>query len=354
MADISQTNWSETDANNSQAAPDGFPEGMPPSGVNDAARAVMGAVKRFWDRSNAVQASTGSANAYALTYTVAPTIYATGERYAFRASFANTGPCTLNVNSLGPKDIRKGDGTLVLAANDMMANQAIEVVYDGTQFQVLSPIPSTLPDATTSLKGIVELATDAETATGTDTTRAMTPSNATANFAYQGKQTIWVPASAMTARTTNSAAPGTAELTTNKNMLKTLDFDSATQEFAQVEIAMPKSWNEGTVSFQAVWTAASGSGGVVWALQAVATSDDDAMDVAFGTEQASTDTLLAANDCHISPESAAITVGGTPAENDRVQFQVKRNVADASDTLAVDAKLLGVRLFYTINAKNDA
>lgn len=44
-----------------------------------------------------------------------------------------------------------------------------------------------IPDATTTTKGIVELATDAETITGTDTARATTPSNiAAALTAYNG------------------------------------------------------------------------------------------------------------------------------------------------------------------------
>ena len=107
----------------------------------------------------------------------------------------------------------------------------------------------------------------------------------------------------MTARTTNGAASGTAEMSTNKNMVRTLDFDTTTQEFAQFEIAMPKSWNNGTVTFQPVWSHASTTTnfGVVWALQAVATSDDDALDVAFGTEQTSTDTGGTTNDRYIGP-----------------------------------------------------
>lgn len=172
----------------------------------------------------------------------------------------------------------------------------------------------------------------------------------------QGKETIWIPASAMIARTTNGAASGTAEMTTNKNMVKTLDFDASTQEFAQFEIAMPKSWNNGTVTFQPVWSHASTTTnfGVVWALQAVATSDDDALDVAFGTEQASTDTGGTTNDRYIGPESSAITIAGTPATGDVVQFQIKRNPSDGSDTLAVDARLHGIKLYITTNAATDA
>lgn len=172
----------------------------------------------------------------------------------------------------------------------------------------------------------------------------------------QGKHTIWIPALAMVARTTNGAAPGTVETTTNKNMLKTLDFDATTQEFAQFSIAMPKSWNEGTVTFQPIWSHASTTTnfGVVWALQGVATSDDDALDVAFGTEQTSTDTGGTTDDRYIGPESSAITIGGSPAEGDVVQFQIKRNVSDGSDTMAVDARLHGIKLYITLNASTDA
>ena len=171
-----------------------------------------------------------------------------------------------------------------------------------------------------------------------------------------GKQTVWIPATAMISRTTNGASSGSVETTTNKNMIKTLDFDTTTQEFAQFEIAMPKSWNESTVTFQPIWSHPSTTTnfGVVWALEAVARSDDDAMDVAFGTAQTSTDTGGTTNDIYIGPESSAITIAGTPSTGDVVQFQIKRNVSDVSDTMAVDARLHGVKLYYTLDTGNDA
>lgn len=172
----------------------------------------------------------------------------------------------------------------------------------------------------------------------------------------QGKHTVWIPAAAMQARTTSGAARGTFETSTNKNNFTTLDFDASTQEFAQFSIAMPKSWNLGTVTFQPVWSHPSTTTnfGVVWALQGVATSDDDALDVAFGTEQTSTDTGGTTSDRYIGPESSAITIGGTPASGDVVQFQIKRNPSDGSDTMAVDARLHGVKLYITLNAATDA
>jgi hypothetical protein len=168
-----------------------------------------------------------------------------------------------------------------------------------------------------------------------------------------GKQTVWVPAAAMTSRTTNGAATGTTESTTNKVMNKVLDFDTTTQEFAQFTVAFPKGWNEGTVTFIPYWTAASGSGGVVWGLAGVALSNDDVIDTAFGTAVTSSDTLIATTDIHVGPESAAITIAGTPAVDDICYFQVNRTVADGGDTLGVDARLIGIKLLYTIDSNVD-
>jgi hypothetical protein len=171
-----------------------------------------------------------------------------------------------------------------------------------------------------------------------------------------GRQTIWIPAGAMTPRTTNGAASNSAEMSTNKNIFKTLDFDTTTQEFAQFEIFFPKSWGLGTVTFEPVWSHASTTTnyGVVFGLAGVARSNDDAGDAAFGTAVTSSDTGGTTNDIYIGPESSAITIAGTPAAGDTVQFQINRTVADGGDTMAIDARLHGIRLFFTTNAATDA
>lgn len=46
MSDVSS--WSITAAGNNSASPDGFPEGMPPSALNDSSREVMAAVARYY------------------------------------------------------------------------------------------------------------------------------------------------------------------------------------------------------------------------------------------------------------------------------------------------------------------
>jgi hypothetical protein len=190
--------------------------------------------------------------------------------------------------------------------------------------------------------------------TGTAAGDVPTTADADGRYLAQGKHTVWIPATAMHARTSNGVSGGNRELATNKIGVRSFDFDATADEFVQFVAAMPKSWNEGTVTAQFVWTAASGSGDVVWGLQAVAIGDDDALDVAFGTAQTVTDTLIVADDEHLTAETSAVTVGGTPAENDLVIFQVYRDADAAGDTLAVDASLVGVKLFVTLNAGDDA
>jgi hypothetical protein len=141
----------------------------------------------------------------------------------------------------------------------------------------------------------------------------------------------------------------------NQPDIQTLDFDATTQEFAQFSIAMPKRWNLGTVAFAPVWShaATTTNFGVVWQLQGLARSNDDAIATAYGTAQTSTDTGGTTNDLYVGPESSAITIAGTPAAEDVVFFRVARNPSDGSDTLAVDARLHGVILYFDTTAEND-
>lgn len=167
-----------------------------------------------------------------------------------------------------------------------------------------------------------------------------------------GKQTMWVPAGAMTPRVTNGPANATTESTTNDVMNKLLDFDKTTSEAAQFAVAFPKSWDRGTVSFIPVWTAAAGTATqtMIWSLAGVALADDDAIDTAFGTAVTSSDALIATGDIHVGPESAAVTIAGSPAANELVYFLIAR---DTSDTLDADARLIGIKLIYTTSVNTD-
>lgn len=172
---------------------------------------------------------------------------------------------------------------------------------------------------------------------------------------HAGKRSFFVPSISMWPSTTNGcAALAKTELGTNDVDIQTLDFDQSSDEFAQFTVRMPNKWDAGTITFSPQWTAASGSGGVVFFLQGISYADSDAMDAAWGTAVSSSDTLLTANDLHEGPTSAAITIAGTPAAGETVQFRIYRDVSDAGDTLTADAKLMGVYIIYTATALNQA
>ena len=159
-----------------------------------------------------------------------------------------------------------------------------------------------------------------------------------------GVATIWIPALAMVSPTTNGAEAAAVETTATKPEMKVLDFDSgATNEYAQFSIAMPKSWNEGTVTAKFYWTHATAvATDVVWGIQGVCVSDNDTIDVTFGTAVTVTDTFHnAAEDLAITAATGAMTLGGTPAEDDLAYFQVFRNSSHVNDTTnSTDARLL--------------
>lgn len=176
--------------------------------------------------------------------------------------------------------------------------------------------------------------------------------------AYQaiGKQTIWVPASAMLAATTNGPASAQVESTTNKVNIAVLDFDATTAEQAWFSVAFPKGWNEGTVSFQVFWfSTATDTDGMATSLAGVAFSDNETLDTAVGTPVVVTDDAQSAStELYVSAESSAVTIAGSPAEGDLCMFRVQRVVSDGNDDMAEDMRLVGIKLFYTTNAANDA
>ena len=157
----------------------------------------------------------------------------------------------------------------------------------------------------------------------------------------------------MTPTTTNGAARATVETTATRPDMQVLDFDKDADEYAQFTVAFPKSWNLGTVTFQAFWSGIAATTDVDWGVQAVAMNDNETIDVAFGTAVVVTDNAQGAvEELLVSAESGAITIAGTPADNDLTYFQIYRDVS--GDAMAGDARLHGVKIFYTTDAANDA
>ena len=171
-----------------------------------------------------------------------------------------------------------------------------------------------------------------------------------------GTQTIWVPAAAMRPTSSNGCADITdVETTSGRPDLQVLDFDASSDEHAQFQVGFPKSWNDGTVTYRVFWTStATDTDGVAWALQGVSVANDATIDVAYGTAIVVTDdNISAAEDCLVTATSAAVTIAS--AAVDTMTFiRVFRDVSNANDDMAEDARLIGVQIFFTTDAVNDA
>jgi hypothetical protein len=148
--------------------------------------------------------------------------------------------------------------------------------------------------------------------------------------------------------TTNGCATlAKTEHGTNDIDLQTFDFDNTANEIAQWTTWMPGDWDGGTITATFTWTAASSSGDVIWGIQCRAYANDDAIDQAWSTTQTVTDTLTATDDICVTSATSAITVVGNPAGGALVHFRVYRDAVSGSDTLAADARLIGVKINYT-------
>jgi len=169
-----------------------------------------------------------------------------------------------------------------------------------------------------------------------------------------GKETIWIPAQAMTPTSSNGcAALATVETTSGRPDMNVLDFDKDSDEFAQFAVAFPKSYNLGTVTFQFFWSGIAATTGVELTLAGVAMNDNQTIDVAYGTAVAVADDAQGAvEELLVSAESGAITIAGTMADNDLAYFRIGRDVSE--DNMAGDCRLHGIKLHFTTDAANDA
>ena len=170
-----------------------------------------------------------------------------------------------------------------------------------------------------------------------------------------GKETIYVPASAMYPTTTSGCSDLTqVEISSSQPELKVLDFDPSSDENAQFSVAFPKSWNEGTITFRAFFTVTgTNTGTVKWELSGVSMGDNDTIGAGFGTAVGPTAKAHsgASNDINITAESGNITITNA-AVDEMVFFNIQRDTDDDNQT--GDARLIGIQLFYTTDAANDA
>jgi hypothetical protein len=154
MSDLTNSNWSETDASNNAAVPNGWPEGMQPSGVNNTARADRGAIKRWYNWT--VPTTTGGTTTnYTLTYGVAPEALVDKMSHVVNFNATCGASPTLNVNSLGATPIHYFNGATwaVVPSGMIKSGMTLEVAYNssaGTYRIVSSAAPVVAQSAATA------------------------------------------------------------------------------------------------------------------------------------------------------------------------------------------------------------
>jgi len=169
-----------------------------------------------------------------------------------------------------------------------------------------------------------------------------------------GKETIWVPAPAMYAETTNGAEATQTELTAGNPELKAFAFDTTTAEAVQFNVSFPESWNADTVTFQTFWSTSNANTGTgSFKLSGCSVANDADYDLAFGTAVANTPLAASStqDDLMINVESGAVTIAAV-ADSTNTIFRLVRDTA--TDTNTGDLRLVGVKIFYTTDAANDA
>lgn len=80
--------------------------------------------------------STGAANTYAVTLTPPITSYVAGQRVQFKSHLATTGASTLNVNAIGAAPLLQNTTLAATVANTIPSGEIIDVIYDGTNWQL--------------------------------------------------------------------------------------------------------------------------------------------------------------------------------------------------------------------------
>ena len=159
---------------------------------------------------------------------------------------------------------------------------------------------------------------------------------------------FWLSAGGSILSTTNGAPLTPEELTTNKINIITRDFDKDTIEYTEWLFTLPSDYDGSTFTSRFYWKHPVATAyNVIWGLQGRAYTNGDALDQALGTAQEVTDIGGTTDDLYLSDATSAITVAGSPAGGQLVTFRAYRKASDGSDTLNVDAQLVGILVNYT-------
>lgn len=173
MAEIKD--WNVAAASNNAAPPDGWPEGMNYSDVNNVGRENMATLARLYQDTNGVLVSGGVGNTYAITTNRTLGSIADVGYFAFVADKPNTGAISIDLGIASAEGVRPSGESF--AAGEIVADGTYLCYYNSalTKFVVVSEL-----SATETRRGVSRFATNAEAQAGTATDIAVTPAGAKA------------------------------------------------------------------------------------------------------------------------------------------------------------------------------
>lgn len=135
--------------------------------------------------------------------------------------------------------------------------------------------------------------------------------------------------------------------------ITSLAFDATSPESAQFTVAIPDTWDLGEISAEIHWCHASGATafGVVWKIFAVFLADGSPI-LTAPNDASVTDVGGEANTLYVA-NRLAIDPAGDKALGGHVGIIIQRDAGAAGDTLDVDARLIGIRLFFGADKPNE-
>ncbi len=139
-------------------------------------------------------ADAGANDTYAITLSPAITAYVTGAHYRFMANTANTGACTININTVGAKSIKKAAGGITTdpADNDIRSGQWVDLVYDGTNMQMQSTLGNAAAGGSVATDAIFDAAGDLVVGTGANTAARLAVGGFGDHFVTDGATPQWL------------------------------------------------------------------------------------------------------------------------------------------------------------------
>ena len=244
--------------------------------------------------------------------------------------------------------IVKGNGTTLLAAvagTDYTSPTSTETMTNKT---LTSPVISSISNS-----GTITIPTGTDTLVGKATTDTLT--NKTLNAEGTGNTLtvpvkIWLPmagcnnATAALAWDSPTTNPAVAACVTGTNTQKGVaDFaDGANALSLQTSIRLPSDWT-GALDADFLWFGATTTGNVVWQLATICVADAETDDPAFNTASTVTDAAKGtANQLNNASITSVTTTGCAAGE--LMHLKVIRDPANASDTYADTARLIGITL----------